>query len=306
MADADLTERINAYKLGLKAAAKVKSLEKTRLRMKKYREAQKAKLGTKLYNHQHNVQVLKSIARKKKIATVEAEEKKEAIDRAVLLQKSDGERRITRTQAGTLANKTKVLEQGDACDLEVVHEPGIPGHGVRALKDFGARRNEARNDGVDARWGADVERGMQPVGSMPPPHAYHGQRGPRVDDRPRNRRLADLGQQLGVTVDVGQYNTFAAEYCAQHPGSTWMQTKRVYLEGRVLALAGGVPTEELRAEVSERVEEAMYGPELPVPAPVGMAELPVHAAVGMVGVQPPEPPGGGAPAVLVRSGTYPV
>ena len=36
MADADLTERIKAYKLGLKAVAKVKSLAKTRLRMKKY------------------------------------------------------------------------------------------------------------------------------------------------------------------------------------------------------------------------------------------------------------------------------
>ena len=91
MADADLTERIKTYKLGLKAAAKVKSLEKTKLRMKKYREAEKAKLGTKLYNHQLNVQVQKSVARKNKIATVEAEEKKEAADRAALLQKSDGE-----------------------------------------------------------------------------------------------------------------------------------------------------------------------------------------------------------------------
>ena len=171
------------------------------------------------------------------------------------------------------------------------------------------RRTEARNDAVDARWAADVEQGLRAVGSVPPPHAYYGQRGPRNDDRPRQRRLADLGQQLGVTVDVQVYNAFAVEYRAQHPRSTWMQWKRVYLEGRLFALVGGVPTAELRAEVAERVEEAMYGPEVLGPAPVVAAELPaVEVMLGWLPPLPPlppGPPGGGAPAVLVRDGTYP-
>ena len=168
------------------------------------------------------------------------------------------------------------------------------------------RRNEARNDRVDAWWAAGVELGLLAAGSVPPPHAYHGQRGPRVDDRPRERLLADLGQQLGVAVDVPLYNAFVVEYRAQHPRSTWMQWKRVYLEDRLFALVGGVPTAELRAEVAERVEEAMYGPELPVPAPVVAAELPaVGVMMGWLPPLPPGPPGGGAPAVLVRDGTYP-
>ena len=138
-----------------------------------------------------------------------------------------------------------------------------------------SRRTGSRNSRAEARWAIGVSRGLGP-------------------DRPRERSMADLGQRLGVAVDVAQYNAFAAEYRDLHPGATWMQTKREYLRGRLVAAAGGVVTEELRVEVAERVAEAMYGPEVPVGAPVGP-----------VVCERPRPPGGGGPAVLLRPGTFP-